>query len=65
MREDMKSKLDEHIKEILSKPTITNEDYGLLKQAMAELPVEKNGWSNTMWIPLLLMLASGFGGAKE
>lgn len=64
MRDEIKEKLDNHIKEILSKPYISNEDYALLRQKLSELPASSSGidWA----LPLLmLMLSFGFGGEKN
>lgn len=65
MKDKIKNKLDEHVIEILAKPTITNEDYAILREKMAELAAKENSGWDMMWIPLFMMLFSGLGGAKE
>ncbi len=65
MKDKIKNKLDEHVIEILAKPTITNEDYTILREKMAELAAKENSGWDMMWISLLMMLFSGLGGAKE
>jgi len=63
VRTEIKNKMDEHIQNILAKPSINNEDYAILRQKMSEMP--SDNW-NPVWIPILMMLfSSGFGGAKE
>lgn len=62
MKDEIKKKLDEHIKEILAKPHISNEDYDILRQKLSEMP--SNSW-DPMWLPLLMMVFSGFGGGKK
>lgn len=65
MKDEIINKLDEHVKQILSKPVITNEEYALLREKLTELPAKNNQNWDMMKIPLLMMLFSGFGGAKE
>lgn len=62
MNEEIRKKLDAHIMDILEKPHISNEDYSILKQALSELP--NDSW-DPMWLPLLMMIFSGFGGGKK
>lgn len=62
MKEEIRKKLDAHIMDILEKPHISNEDYSILKQALSELP--NDSW-DPMWLPLLMMIFSGFGGGKK
>lgn len=62
MKDEIKMKLDEHVKEILSKPHISNEEYALLREKLSEMP--NNSW-DPMWLPLLMMTLSGFGGGKK
>lgn len=62
MKEEIMKKLDAHIMDILEKPHISNEDYSILKQALSELP--NDNW-DPMWLPLLMMIFSGFGGGKK
>lgn len=67
MKDDIKNKLDNHIKELLAKPSLTNEDYVLLKQKLSELPADNGNstWSSSMWVILMLMLFNGFGGENH
>ena len=63
MKSEIKNKMDEHIQNILAKPSISNEDYALLQQKLSEMP--NDNW-NSVWLPVLMMLFSnGFGGVKE
>ncbi len=62
MKDEIKMKLDEHVKEILSKPHISNEDYALLREKLSEMP--SDSW-DPMWLSLLIMMLSGFGGGKK
>lgn len=64
MRDEIKNKLDEHIRQILDKPSISGEDYEMLKQRLAELPAETSN-SNFWMYPLLMMLFAGFGGDRH
>lgn len=63
--EAIKAKLEEHIKQILDKPSISNEDYELLKKKLAELPVNNSGWEDPFWAVILLAIMFGFGGGKK
>ena len=62
MKDEIKNKLDAHIMDILEKPHISNEEYAILKQTLSELP--SDNW-DPMWLPLLMMMFSGFGGGKK
>lgn len=63
MKTEIKNKMDEHIQNILAKPSISNEDYAILRQKLSEMP--SDNWP-AMWLPMLMMLfTSGFGGVKE
>lgn len=62
MKDQIKTKLDEHIKEILEKPHISNEEYALLREKLSEMP--SDSW-DPMWLLLLMMMLSGFGGGKK
>lgn len=62
MKDQIKMKLDEHVKEILEKPHISNEDYALLRVKLSEMP--NDSW-DPMWLLLLIMMLSGFGGGKK
>ncbi len=62
MKDEIKMKLDEHVKEILSKPHISNEEYALLREKLSEMP--SDSW-DPMWLLLLMMMLSGFGGGKK
>lgn len=62
MKDQIKMKLDEHVKEILEKPHISNEDYALLREKLSEMP--NDSW-DPMWLLLLIMMLSGFGGGKK
>lgn len=62
MKDEIKNKLDAHIMDILEKPHISNEEYAILKQALSEMP--SDNWDPT-WLPLLMMMLSGFGGGKK
>lgn len=62
MKDQIKMKLDEHVKEILEKPHISNEDYALLREKLSEMP--SDSW-DPMWLLLLIMMLSGFGGGKK
>lgn len=53
MKDEIKMKLDEHVKEILEKPHISNEDYALLREKLSEMP--SDSW-DPMWLPLLMMV---------
>lgn len=64
MKDEIKSKLDEHVKQLLAKPYITNEDYALLRERLSELPDKNNSGWEMMWVPLMLMLCASFGGTK-
>lgn len=65
MTEEIKRKMDDHIKEILGKPSITNEDYALLKEKMFEIRSNSKSQTNWMWPYLLAMTFFGFGGAQD
>jgi hypothetical protein len=62
MKDQIKMKLDERVKEILEKPHISNEDYALLREKLSEMP--NDSW-DPMWLLLLIMMLSGFGGGKK
>ena len=49
-------------KEILEKPHISNKDYALLREKLSEMP--SDSW-DPMWLSLLIMMLSGFGGGKK
>ncbi len=65
MKEKIEIKLEEHIMELLQKPTISNEDYALLKQKLAEFPAEKSNGFDLMLLLLLMMISSGWGGSAK
>lgn len=66
MKDDIKNKIDDHIKRLLNKSELSNEDYALLEHRLSEIPVKDNVGSSDFWFfPLLMLLFSGFGGAKE
>ena len=53
VKSEIKNKMDEHIQNILAKPSISNEDYALLRQELSEMP--SDNW-NPVWLPVLMML---------
>ena len=57
-------KLDEHIKHIPEKPSISNEDYALLREKLSEIPTQNGFSTDVMWIMLTIMLL-GFGGGRK
>jgi len=63
MKDEIKYKLDEHIEYLLSKPTLTTEEYELLKTKLHELP--QDNFNNLLWLPLLMMVFSGMGGERN
>ena len=62
-REGVNKKMDEHIREILEKPHITNEDYEILRGHAFEHP-EKTSKPD-LWLPLFTMLMMMGGGTHE
>jgi len=64
MRDNIKRKMDEHIKQILGKPALSNEDYALMREKLSQLPAE-NGSGNGWYWPALLMMLAMFGGQKN
>lgn len=66
MKDDIKNKMDDHIKRLLNKSELSNEDYALLEHKLSEFPAKGNAWSSDLWFfPLLMLIFSGWGGAKE
>ena len=63
-KNDIKAKLDEHVKHILEKPSISNEDYALLREKLSEIPTQ-NGFAMDMMWAMLIMMISGFGGGRK
>lgn len=73
IRAEIRRKLDEHIKQILEKPTISAEEHHLLEwverqYAEADKAAQEStdkGFRNSFWVPLMVYLALfGFGGDK-
>lgn len=73
IRAEIRKKLDEHIRQILEKPTISTEEHHLLEwverqYAEADKAILGSKGKNdkdSLWLPALLFLAfSGFGGDK-
>lgn len=58
----IKAKLDEHIRQILSKPAISKEDYAILREKLAE--VDKGGLANAGALLPLMLMPFMFGGGK-
>jgi len=58
-KDDVRAKLDEHIQQLLNKPSLSPEDYTILRQRLSEYPA--NGGSDWMWPILLMTVFSGFG----
>lgn len=67
MKSEIEAKMEEHIRQILEKPSISNEDYELLRRKLTELPADICDGSGALnWaVPILAMLFSGLGGAKK
>lgn len=65
MKKEIKEKMDEHIKQILDKPSITAEDYALLEHEFQKIR-SSDTWSDSYWIvPLFMLMFSGFGGKND
>lgn len=65
MKDAINRKLEEHIRQLLGKPAISNEDYALLESYLAKMQ-EKGTGGDTSWIvPLLLTLGVFGGGHRE
>lgn len=64
MKKEIKAKMDEHIKQILEKPSITAEDYSLLEHELGKIP-SSSGWCDAFWMMLMMMISSGFGGKND
>lgn len=66
MKDDIKNKMDDHIKRLLSKSELSNEDYALLEHKLSEIPTKDNAGCSDLWmLPILMLMLSSFGGAKE
>lgn len=64
MKKEIKAKMDEHIKQILEKPSITAEDYSLLERELGKIS-SSNEWFDPFWMILLMMIFCGFGGKND
>lgn len=63
MKKEIKAKMDEHIKQILEKPSITAEDYSLLEHELGKMP-SSSSWGDPFWM-MLMMIIFGFGGKND
>lgn len=63
MKKEIKAKMDEHIKQILEKPSITAEDYSLLEHELEK--ASSGGWFDPYWIFIFMIMFSGFGGKND
>lgn len=61
----IKAKMEEHIQEILNKPSISNDDYELLKQKRAEVSAGASNGMDWFWPIIMMVLSTGFGGVKK
>lgn len=59
MKDEIKNKMDEHIKHLLDKPSITNEDYALLEAHAAKLPSHRNGLDPFLMLMMLMIFSIG------
>lgn len=57
MKDEILNKMDEHIKHLLDKPSITNEDYALLDAHAEKLPSPKN-WFDPFLMLIMFMIFS-------
>lgn len=61
----IKAKMADHIQEILNKPSISNEDYELLKQKLAEVSAETSNGMDWFWPIIMMVFSTKFGGGKK
>lgn len=59
MKDEILNKMDEHIKHLLDKPSITNEDYALLDAHSAKLPSPGNGLDPFLILMMLMVFSTG------
>ncbi len=65
MKDEIKNKMDEHIKHILAKPSISNEDYFLLKGKLSELPRETGFETGNLWLIVFILMTLLQGGQSH
>ena len=63
-KKEVLDKLDEHVKHILEKPSISNEDYAVLREKLSEMPTQ-SGFGDTLWPFLIAMMFASFGGKRN
>lgn len=66
MRKEINEKMADHIKQILDKPFITNEDYAILEHELEKEPAN-NARFDSFWTLILFFFIFGFdfGGKKD
>lgn len=58
----IKAKLDEHIRQILAKPSISRGDYDVLREKLSQID-SSGGFNSSIW-PLFMLLQILYGGKK-